>query len=459
MPGETISPSMGLILPGVGVTPGPQYATDQNASLTIIDTHDHSSGKGVQITPAGLNINADLSMGMNNLIQARSVRLSAQGSPIALPTDLTAIYASGVDLYYNDGLGNQIRITQSGAVAGTPGSISNLVSPASASYVSGSSTFVFQSDANTAANIDVGSVVLRNLVASSPGLTLSPPTLSSNYTITLPTLPVASAFLTIDSSGNVSASPALAGGITTSMIAPLNVTTGTIADGAVTPAKLSGSLTFTSTTFTASGSFVVPASVTSIMVEGIGGGGGGAGGGTGAPNQGGAGGTSGYFLSNAVLATTPGETLTIVIGAGGGGTAVGNAGQAGQATTITGLSGTLRMYGGQGGLAASAQTATVPAQKAGLTAAGGGVGGAAGSAGSAGGDSLRTTGSAGMGAGSLSGGGGGGAGYAAAPTPPPGNIGGIAPANSGGGGGGGSDQNSGGDGGSGRLTISYPNFV
>lgn len=197
---------MNLPVPEVGISPGPDYATSVDNCLTIIDSHTHAPGSGVQVTPEGLNINADLSVNVNNLTLVRTVRFQSQPALLSAAADIGCLYESGVDLYFNDGSGNQVRITQSGGVAGTPGSISNLTSPASASYVSASQTFVFQSDANTAANIDGGSFILRNIVANSNGLTLSPPNaLASSYTITLPTLPVSSKILTIGSTGTIAA--------------------------------------------------------------------------------------------------------------------------------------------------------------------------------------------------------------------------------------------------------------
>lgn len=204
MAGEVITPNMSLIVPATGVTAGPQYANDINNSLTIIDQHDHSSGNGVQITPSGLNINSDLTIGSNNLIALRSVRFTAQGAPLALAADLGCLYESGVDLYYNDGSGNQIRITQGGAVSGASGTITGLPSgTASAAYAAG--TFTFQSATNTAANIDGGSFILRNSTASSNGLTLQPPNaMAANYSLTLPALPAQTNLLTLDTSGNMS---------------------------------------------------------------------------------------------------------------------------------------------------------------------------------------------------------------------------------------------------------------
>lgn len=195
---------MNLPIPVPGVDPGPDWANNINASLTLIDGHNHSAGNGVQIVPSAININSDLSFGIQNATNLRSVNFAVQPMPLALGTDVGCLYVSGVDLYYNDELGNQVRITQSGGVAGSPGSIAGLASPASATYVSLSKTFVWQSDANTPANMDGASYILRNLVASSKGLTLNPPNaMAADYAITLPTLPTGVSVVTIDNTGNM----------------------------------------------------------------------------------------------------------------------------------------------------------------------------------------------------------------------------------------------------------------
>lgn len=200
--GFILSSNMSLPIPGVGTEPGPNYAFDVNSALTIIDAHDHTPGNGVQITPSGLNINTVLTFSNNFATNLAGVTFFAQGSTPANGT----IYESGVDLYYVDGVGNNVRITQSGSVAGAPGSISNLAAPASASYVSGSSTFVWQSNTNIAANMDFGAAVFRNLSPNSTfGITVQAPAgLASNYSVTLPALPAATSLMTLSSTGALS---------------------------------------------------------------------------------------------------------------------------------------------------------------------------------------------------------------------------------------------------------------
>lgn len=211
----TTTPNMSLIVPGVGTEPGPDYATDVNNSLMIIDDHDHSPGKGVQITPAGLNINTALTMNSNFLTDIAGLTLTAQGST---PT-FSTLYRSGNNLFFVDGLGNNIQITQNGALfPPVSGNITGLTAPAAASYNSLSQTFVWQSNSTTplAAKMDMGAALLRNTSPNSTyALTLQPPTLVSNYTITLPLLPAATSFVTVDSSGNMSSLPNLLGALTT----------------------------------------------------------------------------------------------------------------------------------------------------------------------------------------------------------------------------------------------------
>lgn len=199
-----ITPNMSLIVPSVGNEPSPTYAFDINTSLTLIDQHTHTPGSGVQITPAAININAALNYNTNFAIGLAGLTLTPALSTPAINT----VYESGVDLYYVDGLGNNVRITQSGGIAGSPGSIANLTSPASASYVAGNRTFVWQSGTTIAANLDAASIILRNISPNSTfGLTLSAPAaLSNDYSITLPSIPVQTNILQMDTSGTITAS-------------------------------------------------------------------------------------------------------------------------------------------------------------------------------------------------------------------------------------------------------------
>lgn len=217
--GTTTSPNMNLTIPNVSEQPGPDYANNINASLLLVDSHDHSTGEGVQITPAGMNITSDLAFNNNNATSVRTVRFQNQVTTLGSSgADLRCLYFAGVDLYANDGSGNVIRVTQSGGVTGSPGSISNLTAPATASYVAANTKFQWQSNTNVAADMDFRSAILRNSGVSSFGLTLQAPTLTGNTTITLPSIPGASNYLAIDSSGNITAAQRVNQGFTAQVL-------------------------------------------------------------------------------------------------------------------------------------------------------------------------------------------------------------------------------------------------
>lgn len=211
-----VTPYMSLLLPTVSVTLGPTYATENNTAFTTIDSHDHTSGKGVQVPSAGIGINSELSFAGFDATDLRSTRYSAQGSPLALVTDVGCLYVAGVDLYYNDGNGNQIQLTAGGALnAASIGGIGGDYSTSTASvfYTNSSKTFGFWQDTNKSALIDVGTILLRRVDnTSSAAITIAPSTsLASGYSIILPiALPASASFLSIDNTGAVAFTNSLA---------------------------------------------------------------------------------------------------------------------------------------------------------------------------------------------------------------------------------------------------------
>lgn len=193
-----------LPVPIVGVDPGPDYALNVNNCFFFLDAHDHSPGKGLQITPSGLNINAALTFTNNPATNLSFINFNSQGSV----STLKSLYVINNDLYFTDGNGNAFPLTASGGVAGTPGSIGSLIAPASVTYNSGTQTFIFAATATQAANIDGATFILRNTTAPFNGITLSAPlALASSYNIVLPPLPASglTSFVVMDASGNMSA--------------------------------------------------------------------------------------------------------------------------------------------------------------------------------------------------------------------------------------------------------------
>jgi hypothetical protein len=252
-----ITPNMSLTVPVVGTTNAPDYGLNINTCFDILDQHDHTPGNGVPVTPDGIDITTDLSMQDHNLLDVRSVRFEIQPTPIAGPSDLAALSVSGVDLYYRDASGNSIRITQGGSVVGTPGSITGLVAPATASYSTGLSSFIWQSAVNTSAAMDSGPLTVRNLVAASNGITITPPvSLPTSYTLTLPSAnPITTGILRVDPSGNIS-NNLVTDNVTTEIVSNAIQ----VKDYSITAAKLAPVVTnggsFNTTGSTTSSSFV-----------------------------------------------------------------------------------------------------------------------------------------------------------------------------------------------------------
>ena len=233
-----LSPNMSLPIASVGNEPGPNYAYDANSSFTLLDGHDHSPGKGVQITPAGLNINADLTLQSNNLTQVGSIIFSPQTSD----STLLALYVKPgtespspiQDLWFNDGVGNQIQITAGGAVNATIASIPG------ESYAFGTFTWRQGTGSTTPANFDIGAITIRPTTpATTFGTTLSAASVSTSYTLSfMPALPGAQSFLTVDASGNLITSIPTANGITASNIANMTITATQIANATITTTQI-----------------------------------------------------------------------------------------------------------------------------------------------------------------------------------------------------------------------------
>ncbi len=467
---STLTPNMDLIVPTVGTQPGPDYADNLNADLSLIDGHDHTSGKGVPIPAAAIDINGDLSINQHNLYDIRSTRYSPISLGSLTGSDLDCLIVSGVDLYYVDGNGNQVRITQSGSVVGTPGSITGLTPPASATYVAGSQTFIWESAVNTAAHMDFASAILRNPTLNSFGLTLEAPTLSADYSIVLPALPASQKIMTLDASGNMTA-PYVVDNSTieinsnTIRVKAEGIGTNEIADGAVTAIKLAASLTalpaYTKYT-SGSGTYTTPAGCTYLVVEMVGGGGGGAGGGQVNTSA-----TAGADGGDTTFSDGGSISLSANKGAGGDTAAasggVQSAGGAGGGTSVSGVTAVYNIAGGNGG-GGSYNAGAVFGPSGGMGASGpnGGAGGGGtgyNSSPTAGGIAVANSGSGGGGGGALNtassvgGGGGGAGGYIKAYIPAPSASFSYVVGGAGANGSAGTNGQTGGNGGSGYIFI------
>ena len=142
---------MSLNEPTVGTTAGPTWATETNTNWTSIDAHDHTSGKGVQLTPSSLNINGDLEFNQNSASELKNVIFDSSVS--AASTNYSVYQASG-NLYWRNNSGTAVQITDGSAVKTTGGSISGMSSTAVVLFSSNSYAFKFDVSASAGMNYD-----------------------------------------------------------------------------------------------------------------------------------------------------------------------------------------------------------------------------------------------------------------------------------------------------------------
>lgn len=204
------TPFMTLTLPDVGAggTPGTTWASYLNTALTTIDLHDHTSGKGTQVPTAGLSIDADLDFNTNGILDTEFVQLSTL---VAKPTPTVTLYSKGVDLYFQDGSGNEVRITQSAALAGSASSGFGGdygLGDELATYSDLTKTYSFLQDTSPSvpAKLYSADISIGEATTSPNVITIKSPTsLAASYNLTLPTaLPASTKKLQVSSSGVMS---------------------------------------------------------------------------------------------------------------------------------------------------------------------------------------------------------------------------------------------------------------
>ena len=204
----SVTPNMGLVAPGVGSTPGPDYALQINSDFTTIDQHDHTPGKGILIPVSGLNINDNLSLNNHKLTDVLNLNFTDQASNSGI-NDYYSLYTVNGNLYFNDTLLNKIQITKNGAVNATLTKLENVVGPDTYGAAFSNNVLVVSQTAGTLTGrkqpIAVSEVQLSG-TSTVYQLTLLSPTLLGSYSITLPNVSpdAAGSLVSISTSGVMS---------------------------------------------------------------------------------------------------------------------------------------------------------------------------------------------------------------------------------------------------------------
>lgn len=173
-----------------------------NAALTLNDAHDHTTGKGVRVPSAGLNINADLAFGSFSITAMRALDFTPAAAS-TVTSYSSALFANSDDannLYYRNSSGVNVKITDGstlnvsivGGIGGDYSSISALLD-----YDDASDTYRFRQETSASvrqyAKVSMADLVIREYDpagdASVPANTItikSPDALAASYSITLP---------------------------------------------------------------------------------------------------------------------------------------------------------------------------------------------------------------------------------------------------------------------------------
>lgn len=143
---------MELVLATVSETLGPQWASLINAAFELVDAHDHSDGKGVKVTPSGLNINDTLD------VQNQRIENISAANMQTLAAAVTAVTGSlqrvGGNLYWVNGSGVAVQLTSGSSVVSSGSGEFSVDEPASFPYsvTTGDASKVLVIDTSSAAN-------------------------------------------------------------------------------------------------------------------------------------------------------------------------------------------------------------------------------------------------------------------------------------------------------------------
>ena len=145
--------------PGVGTTVGPTWATDLNTTIDAVDNHDHSTNKGIRITPAAINVNADVEFNQNSATEVKNVIFD---SSVTAATTSYSVYQASGNLYWRNGSGTQVQITTGSTVNAGAGSIDGMTgTDAGATFVDGAKSYNFFCDSG---NTDFGKMAHADLL-------------------------------------------------------------------------------------------------------------------------------------------------------------------------------------------------------------------------------------------------------------------------------------------------------
>ena len=215
------TPNMNMELPVEDDDDG-IWDTKLNQCLEDIDAHDHSTGKGVPVPTAGLDIDDDLSFGGFSAVDLRGVTFTRQVT-FAPENGSLATKDSDGGLYWTDYTGTSWKLADAtGINVALVGGITGDYAAAGASFYYDDAGKVYRAlqsapTPNVWASVAAGDIYLYEKASGiSNKITLkSPAALAASYTLTLPgALPGSTLLMQVSSSGVVTFSNTVASAAT-----------------------------------------------------------------------------------------------------------------------------------------------------------------------------------------------------------------------------------------------------
>ncbi len=219
---STILPNMVIELPVPGADRG-TWDDKINAGFSTVDAHDHTSGKGVAIASAALDINADVSWHGYTITSLGKISFTAITAPVSGSKNLF-VNTSDNELYWRTNSGTNVKLTNGTSinttlVGGIVGDYSSV--GAAVAFDDSNKRYTFKTQTGTWARMASGPVRIfeYNTTESVYVEHAVDAALAAPYTVTWPAaLPGATGFVMIDAAGAVSftSSPTTTGTITAS---------------------------------------------------------------------------------------------------------------------------------------------------------------------------------------------------------------------------------------------------
>lgn len=151
---------LGITLPTVGTTIGPDYATEINAAIqALIDRLE------TKVTEAGILIGGTLDMNSNAIDEVTSLQVDNLGAPLSGAPNARRLHMSGGEWYMTDNAGNAVQITSGGSLnAASIGGIGGDYGgsdPALVSYVDATGLYLFTTDPGVEARIQTRGIIFE----------------------------------------------------------------------------------------------------------------------------------------------------------------------------------------------------------------------------------------------------------------------------------------------------------